>query len=324
MSDDRQLPAANEESASAVAAAFASLDGVTIPPVIKRGVLHAINRLLGGLVDIPAAHLEGVVQRIKTEANAKSAFALSVAQAAAEKYNSNPALVDRAVEHYGARLLREQHNRENVVQQAVEDIRLDPPTQDATTSVDDDWLEAFSRVAETKSNKDLQLILSRILSGEIRQPGSYKQRTLHVLSTLDQDTGRLFQRLCDISFQPILGYRSACVIVEPFGRPGSNDLSPVGLDFTAFTQFQDAGLVQAELNGWREYTPQLFTLPFSLGNKTVQLKAGPDVKRNPQRTNVVFFTAVGIELRRVLTLNSNPVYNEKFVDWAKKKFGLEE
>ena len=170
-----------------------SLDGIALPPIVKRGLLHAMNRLLGGLVDIPAAHLEAITQRIKTEANAQSAFTMSVAQAAATGFNQDPELVNRAVNHYGAKLVREQGNRERISQGALDDLRLNPPNEVAKEEVNDDWLETFSRIAETKSAEDIQLILSKILSGELRQPGSYKQRTLHVLSTLDQQTGKIFQ-----------------------------------------------------------------------------------------------------------------------------------
>ena len=248
---------------------------------------------------------------------------MGVAQAAVAGFNEDPQLASRAVNHYGARLIKEQGNRERITLSAIEDLRLNPPKDDATDEVDSDWLETFSRVAETKSAEDIQLILSKILSGEIRHPGSYKQRTLHVLSVLDHETGRIFQSLCDLSFDltPMNG-GVTCVIAEPFGSPGNNGLSPVGLPYAQLAQLQDAGLIQHDLNAWRQFNPMLLSLPFTVGNKTYQLKATPESGTELQKVTVINFTAVGLELRRVLQLGSNAVYTAKFDEWIKPKFKL--
>lgn len=54
----------------------------------------------------------------------------------------------------------------------------------SAAEIEDDWLNYFSRAAEDKSSEELQQIFGKILSGEIKRPGSFSLRTIHFLATL--------------------------------------------------------------------------------------------------------------------------------------------
>ena len=133
-------------------------------------------------MDVPVAYLEAKVQQIKTEANALTLVTKNASEAAAKEFGQDQFLIDRTVNHFGSKLLREQINREQTVQLALDDLKANPPKEDAKTEIDPDWLEMFSRIAETKSNEDVQLFLSKILSGEIRNPGTFSPKTTQQLS----------------------------------------------------------------------------------------------------------------------------------------------
>ena len=116
---------------------------------------------------------EAKAQKIKSEADGLSIVTSEAASAASKEFGTDRALVNRSVNFFGAKLLREQINRESVMEQATEELKNEPPTEDSKEEIDEDWLEMFSRIAETKSNKDVQLFLAKILAGEIRKPGSF-------------------------------------------------------------------------------------------------------------------------------------------------------
>ena len=204
-------------------------------------------------------------------------------------------------------------------------MKNDPPTQDSESEIDEDWLSMFSRIAEQKSNKDVQLFLAKILAGEIRKPGSYSRQTIQILSTLSQNVAQLFQNFCDISYsQNQLGV--AGLLTEPFGQAGSNALSPVGLSYSNLTTLQDAGLIQHDLNAWREFMPVHLTLPFDVGGRGYQViqadLSKESIMRNMKQFTMLNFTESGLQLRSVLHLGTNPIYEAKMLEWFKTQFSL--
>ena len=100
---------------------------------------------------------------------------------------SNPAsmeLADRALQYAVGDAIRAQQNREQILRLTADDLSANKPEQDAADDIDVDWLGAFNKYAETKSNAEIQQLWAKILSSEIRKPGSTSLRTLDFLSTV--------------------------------------------------------------------------------------------------------------------------------------------
>ncbi|QJX46642.1 DUF2806 domain-containing protein [Hymenobacter taeanensis] len=301
------------------------VDGITLPPAIKKSLWKAIGDLIAGAVDVPVAYLESKAQQIRMEAQGLAFITKKSAEAAAQKFGGDDQLVERAVSHFGQKLFKEQINREKVVAQTIEELKNDPPKQDSGSEIDDDWLSMFSRIAEQKSNQDVQLFLAKILAGEIRKPGSYSPQTIQILSTLSQNIAQLFQAFCDASyFMPLVN--QAGLITDPFGNAGSNALTPVGLSYSNLTALQDAGLIQHDLNAWREIPPILFTMPFSIGGKTYNMIPNgisqQDLISLKPKIKVINFTEPGLQLRSVLHLGTNPTYETQILSWLKTQHKL--
>jgi hypothetical protein len=301
------------------------VDGITLPPAIKKSLWKAIGDLIAGAVDVPVAYLESKAQQIRMEAQGLAFVTKKSAEAAAQKFGGDGQLVERAVSHFGQKLFKEQVNREKVVAQTIEELKNDPPKQDSTSEIDDDWLSMFSRIAEQKSNQDVQLFLAKILAGEIRKPGSYSPQTIQILSTLSQNVARIFQRFCDVSYsQEIVGF--AGLITDPFGQAGNNALSDLGLSYSQLSTLQDAGLIQHDLSAWREIPPVLFTMPFHIGGKTYRLiladQSKQSIMQTPKRLTMLNFTESGEQLRSVLHLGSNVIYETKILEWFQVQFSL--
>lgn len=303
---------------------LATIDGIPLPPSIKKSLWKSIGRLITGIVDVPVAMLEAKVQKIKSEANALSLVTKTASVAAAKEFGEDQYLIDRTVNHFGSKLLREQINRETIVEKAAEELGSDPPKEDSKDVIDDDWLEMFSRIAETKSNEDMQLFLARILAGEIRKPGTFGAKTVQTLSFLDQTTAKVFQSFCNVSFEiPQLGDGYTCVVSEPFGNAGNNGMSSLGLSYPELARLQDAGLLQYELSAWRPFHPAMFHLGVKLGATNLAFGVPIDkMATEPQQVKVLNFTAVGLELRKVLHVESNQAYIDKFNEWVIGKWGF--
>jgi len=319
-------PEENETELSAVEPEdiLSIVDGIPLPPAVKKSLWKSLGRLITGLVDVPVAYLEAKVQKIKSEADGLSLITTEAASAAAQEFGTDRALVNRSVNFFGAKLLREQINRESIMEQATNELKNDPPKEDTKEEIDEDWLEMFSRIAETKSNKDVQLFLAKILAGEIRKPGSFGAKTIQALSTLDQRTAKLFSNFCNVSFEiPQFLDSMTCVISEPFGSAGSNGLQSLGLSYDNLTELQDAGLVKHDFNSRRNLPGAIFTMPHIIGTTTLAFKTTDKTPQQPTNINVLNFTKVGLELRKVLHKSSNTEYIKKYTDWIKNKYKLE-
>ena len=81
---------------------------------------------------------------------------------------------------------RKFENRAAATKAALEDVVATPTTADAQAEIDDDWLNFFVRISEDKSSEELQQLFGRILSGEIRRPGSFSLRTVQLMSTISK------------------------------------------------------------------------------------------------------------------------------------------
>ena len=162
----------------------------------KSRAVAAIDRLLGGLADWPAAVLEGraAKRRLKDEVERKL---IEVQAEVAERRL-------KGMEQAGDTLLigvlkdsgRKQVNVASVVIEAVEELKaLPPPTQaqsgvtlDEPDQVNDDWINQFARFAEDASSDELQQLWGRVLAGEVNRPGSFSRHTLRFIAELDKTT----------------------------------------------------------------------------------------------------------------------------------------
>lgn len=129
-------------------------------------------------------------------------------------------------------------NRAIVTVEALEDLRskandediLDP---DGPDNIDDDWLNVFETHAANASSDRLRKLWGRILSGEIRKPGSFSLTTLRVLSEIDQQTAVLFQK-------HVTGILENSFLVRCD--------SPKGQELIEMTALEEVGLLQ-DVNG---------------------------------------------------------------------------
>ena len=133
------------------------------------------------------------------------------------------------------RLIREegckQQNIESIMDKAISDISENANPE----NVDPDWLMAFMDRAKMASSEEVQIIWSKILSGEINSPNTFSKRTLAILGDMSQQEAKLFESACrffvdGINDLAIWIFESA--IYEKFG-----------LNFSTLKSLEDCGLV---------------------------------------------------------------------------------
>lgn len=178
----------------------ASIEKTGLTAAAKGRTFVAIDRLIGGTVDIFAARVEGIRNRELL----KSQVQTTALQIAADRYLANvenvPDLARRGLGHMMREEARKQANREAVAEASIEQLTLPPPTSSpdgdeagAEAALDEDWLNAFCRHAEDASSERFQLLWGRILAGEIRKPGFFSRSTLRVISELDGTIAKVFE-----------------------------------------------------------------------------------------------------------------------------------
>jgi hypothetical protein len=105
---------------------------------------------------------------------------------------------------------------------------------DATTEIDDDWLNAFSDHVSSKSDADVQSLWAKILANEIRKPRSFSLQSLRLLADLSADDARLLH-------DKILPLAIAENIIFSQGIPDLNDFIRAG-ELGALTGASGLGL----------------------------------------------------------------------------------
>ena len=192
--------------------------------------------------------------------------------------------------------------------------------------VNQDWFLKWMEISQTVSfnRENVQKMLAKILSGEVKKSESFSLRTLEILRNLSQEEINIFQKFCDISYSiPAIKDSLTCVICEPFGNPGDNGLISLDLSYHNLTLLQDAGLIKSDLNAWIEFMiPQFLQIPFNIGSEPLSLKTTEGIVESKPHVKIINFTTVGLELRSVLNLGSNSEYNLKFLEWVKDKWKM--
>lgn len=157
-------------------------------PLVRTAVNvdKAISRLIAAGGRNLEARIDSDTARVGARSSAENQFIDAGAKIAVERSYSDGALAGRAMEHALGEAVEKQKNRESIAGLAIEDLRKTPPHADADKEIDADWLNTFADLSGSKSRADVQALWGRILSGEIRKPGSFGLRTLELLARYDQ------------------------------------------------------------------------------------------------------------------------------------------
>jgi len=292
-----------------------------IPDWLVDNVFTAFGKGVYGIItsamEIPVVHIENHKEKIKLIADIKRELIKKASEHPLKQIESQPELAQRALENYGIKLIEEQINKEQIALKSIENLKtLKIPNEKPERLLNQDWLTAFWNLASTKSEEEVQTILSKILSNEIAQPGNLSLHTLQTLSILDSKVGDSFVKLCNMSFDD--GRSAYFINLDVFAFQDIGNTWQFGLDFEDLLDLDGANLIRSA---------ESIRLNFSKPDGYVEGKfqydkldyVGKSAKLDfsGQQLNLIYFTQAGKELRKLIDLEENETYTKKL----KEKLG---
>lgn len=331
MSDETKndLPTVTEESSDTMleAASDLLLDQ-TIPAPLRRGIVQALNRFGGGLIDIPAGFLERRNAEKQAESEERIKFMRAVNAELIEQIKTDPEFTQRASNTFAHRILRDQLNLEKVFRSAMDLLKKkkyensanQQATHEAGKPIREDWFNIYEKEASQKSSKDMQLRFATVLAGEIEKPGSHSVKAIKTLGDMDKTIADLFQKLCSPCIA--LGVPSEKIIFDVRvpavgGDPAQNSLSKYGLSFDQLNVLNEYSLIISDYNSYVNYQVSIVDqnnsvrLPFYHQGKHWGLKPSPERPgSNEFEVNGVRLSNVGKELFHIVEQIPTPEYTQ--------------
>lgn len=298
-----------------------------IPDWLLDNVFTALGKGVYGIItsamEVPVVRLENHKEKIKLIAEIKRDIIKKAAEHPLKQIETQPELAQRALENYGIKLIEEQLNKEQIALKSVENLKtLEIPIENPEKSLSQDWLTAFWNLAATKSEKDIQTILSKILSNEIVQPGNLSLHTLQTLSIMDSKVGDSFVKLCNMSFDD--GRSAYFINLDVFAFQDIGNTWQFGIDFEDLLDLDGANLIRsaesirlnfAKPDGYVEGEFHYDKLDYA--GKSAKLDF------SGEQLNLIYFTQAGKELRKLIELTENETYTKKLKERLKNRFIIE-
>lgn len=189
---------------------------------------------------------------IKRMAKAKNEELRLISQAASDNINipinydngnvnvstmDTESLLQRAQNRFLFQEMKKQQNIESIICKAYENLQNVTSVSD--TPVDDDWINTFFDSVANVSSEQMQIIWSKILSGEVEKPGRFSLRTLNTLKCLTKFDASIIKKIIPFS---ICAQDNYIIILD------HDLLDKFGISYSDLLLLQDIGIVQINTN----------------------------------------------------------------------------
>lgn len=183
----------------------------------KSRFVAAVDRLGGNLVELVNAPMERRIARQRAVSAGEVKLIEAVIDFGIEKLKCDPEFAERTAEKFFKRVFEKQVNRDHVLFEALEDLRHSN-TSDAekveSGDISEEFLEKLEVYAEGASTETLRQKWGRVLSSEVKKPGTFSVKALRIVDEIEADTAALFETLCS---NQIGGSLPRCLVGElPF------------------------------------------------------------------------------------------------------------
>jgi len=302
-----------------------------IPAPIRKNFFKAFAQLCTAAVDIPVANWESKAAEIRAASLARIEIIRKQGDNIVEKLDVPEEYVKKASEKFASKVVKEQLNLDQIGINAANNLhheQYQESNSQNTDEISDDWLNEFEDYAKLKSSDDMRIIFGKILSGEIKKPGTFSIRTVRIISQLDNQAAKLFQLLCSQSISMYLGktFYFDSRVVSLNGNAASNSLQKYGLSFDNLNILQEYGLIISDYNSRMNYAPCIPNENKEVGatlffGKQHYALIPTDVEKYDKtlQFNGVAFTKAGKELRQIIPIEEVPLYQKDFEEFLAAK-----
>lgn len=181
--------------------------------------------------------------------------------------------------------------------------------------VSPDWFAHWRGYAENFSEERYQRLWAAVLTGEVRQPGSFSILTMDILASISSENASIFQQLCDMSFSN--GDRTVILLAVPGVHGTSSHYHLKSRSGTMGEQLKECGIEHFQLLSMRTLG-LLASLPAEeYPEWNILLGEGVDYAGRPVvlqpkvtdgRINVISFTEAGHQLRNLINKTPHETY----------------
>lgn len=193
-----------------------------------------------------------------------------------------------------------------------------------------DWTARFFREVQDVSSEEMQSLWSRVLTGEVKKPGTTSMRTLTILKDLDERTARLFLRSCSaaVYLMDSNGEFFDARVISFGGDAAQNSLANFGLGFEQLNRLNEYGLIIADYNSYYELVVFNEDFEDTGGSEIYHQGVAWDwaISQAEGRRNVrllgVGMTVAGCELSRVVTSEPMKEYTDELRSFLLREFGV--
>lgn len=206
-------------------------------------------------------------------------------------------LMQRTQNRMALHEITKQQNIESVIDKAYELLENENDVTDEP--VDQDWTRRFFNITGDVSNSEMQEIWARILSGEIKRPGSFSMRTLETIRNMSTEEAQIFQRII-----PLIMHNENIYFVL-----SDNDiLNKYGLSFADIMTLDDCGLMDSSGTLSLNLSISKNKPEYLLSDNLIVIITGKKEESEKIRFGIFTFTRAGLELFNILVHEPNQDY----------------
>lgn len=300
------------------------VQSMDVPNWVSRNALTAFGKGIYGIVEegtqIPRNLIANVNEDIKLKGELKREFVKMASQHQLKQIANDPEFAERILRSYGVRVIEEQINKETIANKTFVALDKSIKTVSDFTEPKDiniDWLTAFWNLAASKSESDIQGILSKILANEIIAPQSMSLHTLQTLSVLDSKVGNSFKKLCNLSIDD--GETTYVIHPRVYAFQNIGPLDEYGISFKDLLHLDGANLIRSAETIMLNYGNHQEEVEYDYKNVNY---AGQSAKLDisGKQLHLIFFTQSGRELRRLIEMTPVKEYTEDICEQLGESF----
>lgn len=206
-------------------------------------------------------------------------------------------LMQRTQNRIALQEITKQQNIESIVDKAYELLESENDVTD--DPVDQDWTRRFFNIAGDVSNSEMQEVWARILSGEIKHPGSFSMRTLETVRNISTEEAQTFQRII-----PLIMHNEKVYFVL-----SDNDiLNNFGSSFVDIMTLDECGLMDSSGTLSLNMSIRKNELRYLLSDTLIVVIRGKKEESENISFGIHTLTRAGLELFNILEHEPNKDY----------------